>query len=264
VNERVGIASRPSPAQGLLDRYYPEENGQRSRDTTAPFYQWILSGIDAPHAVVLNIGAGPTPTASKRRLRGRFQRLVGVDPDPVVLTNDDLDEAHIAEGSHLPFPDEHFDAVYSDWTVEHVADPRTFFGEASRVLKPGGSFWFRTPNLYHYVTLAAVATPHSFHTSVVNRARGYPKGSHEPWPTFYRANTRSKLRRVLTEAGFAELEIRMAESYPTYLMFHRLAFRLGMVYERLVNRWEALSGFRHYMLVRATRPAGSGRSQRPA
>ena len=101
-------------------------DGTRTLDGTKPFYDWFLSGIDGPNAVVLNVGAGPTPSPAMRRLRGRVKRLVGVDPDPVVKTNTDLDEAHVNDGVHLPFPEASFDAVYSDWTLEHVPEPIPF------------------------------------------------------------------------------------------------------------------------------------------
>ena len=42
----------------------------------------------------------------------------------------------------LPYPDDHFDAVWSQNMMMNVADKSTFFSEVARVLKPGGSFAF--------------------------------------------------------------------------------------------------------------------------
>jgi ubiquinone/menaquinone biosynthesis C-methylase UbiE len=38
----------------------------------------------------------------------------------------------------LPFPDHSFDVVWSNYVLEHVAEPETMLSEIMRVLKPGG------------------------------------------------------------------------------------------------------------------------------
>jgi SAM-dependent methyltransferase len=236
----------------LLDRYYPmTSEGIRFRNGTRPFYDWLLEAIP-PSATVLNIGAGPTPDRG-RRLRGRFARLVGVDPDPVVLTNTDLDEAYVNDGVHLPVPDGFFDAAYSDWTLEHVNEPVGFLKEVHRVLKPGTSFWSRTVNRRHYMTLVSAHTPHWFHRLVANRARRLSPELHEPWPTRYRLNNLGTLHRLAAKSGFGRVEVRMIEPEPSYLMFHPAAFLVGVGYERLVSHFQLLAGFRLILLVRMSR-----------
>jgi len=44
----------------------------------------------------------------------------------------------------IPFPDQWFDIVITNSVLEHVADVESCFGEISRVLAPGGLFWFET------------------------------------------------------------------------------------------------------------------------
>jgi SAM-dependent methyltransferase len=236
-----------------MDKYYPiGDDGRRMRDGTFPFYNWILVNVGSD-ATVLNVGAGPTPVEPSRWLRGKFRNLVGIDPDPIVHTNSDLDEAYVNNGTALPFPDKHFDAVYSDWTLEHVADPAPFLAEIHRVLQPGASFWFRTPNRLHYVSLASAMSPHWFHNLVANRARALPSDAHEPWPTHYRMNREATVRRHLHRAGFREVEIRMIEPEPCYMVFHPIPFLAGVGYERLVNRFAVMRPFREIVLGRAKR-----------
>jgi SAM-dependent methyltransferase len=46
----------------------------------------------------------------------------------------------------LPFPDAHFDYVFSIEGIEHFQNPWTFAKELCRVLKPGGRIFISTPN----------------------------------------------------------------------------------------------------------------------
>ncbi|WP_216635874.1 bifunctional 2-polyprenyl-6-hydroxyphenol methylase/3-demethylubiquinol 3-O-methyltransferase UbiG [Bdellovibrio bacteriovorus] len=51
-----------------------------------------------------------------------------------------------ANAFHLPFPDAHFEVVTAMDFLEHIENPELFIKEASRVLKPGGLFFFNTFN----------------------------------------------------------------------------------------------------------------------
>lgn len=46
----------------------------------------------------------------------------------------------------LPFPDGHFDYVFSIEGIEHFTNPWTFVLELCRVLRPGGTLFISTPN----------------------------------------------------------------------------------------------------------------------
>ena len=48
----------------------------------------------------------------------------------------------VADAERLPFPPETFDAVTCRIAAHHFPDPKTFVGEVSRVLRPGGVFAF--------------------------------------------------------------------------------------------------------------------------
>lgn len=82
----------------------------------------------------------------------------GVEPGEQFLGTFDLSRRLLAlldlpedairkgKGEAIPFPDGHFDIVYSSNVLEHVADPAQVLGESLRVLRPGGRLVFIVPN----------------------------------------------------------------------------------------------------------------------
>ena len=104
-----------------------------------------------------------------------------------------------------------------------------------RVLKPGGVYCFRTPNLFHYVALTARLTPHWFHNLVANRLRSLSPESHDPYPTIYRSNSESTLRELARSVGFTVVELRLIEKEPSYGAVSPILFYPMLAYERFVN-----------------------------
>src|SRR5262249_52920731 len=151
-----------------------------------------------------------------RSFKGEVLEVVGADIDPCVLKNPELDVAVLIDRDRLPLDDASFDLVISDYVLEHVEHPTKFFAEIYRVLRPGGNYFFRTPNIYHYVTLISLMTPHWLHMLIANRVRRLSPDAHEPWPTWYRLNSRSRIRKLAHASGFTTMELRMVETEPSY------------------------------------------------
>jgi SAM-dependent methyltransferase len=235
-------------SNALYDRFYRDGK----YDGTLTFYSCIREHLNRASRV-LNLGAGPATHSPRRILKGSVAHVVGADIDPIVLKNDELDEAVLIEDGKLALESDTFDLVFSDFVLEHVEKPHRFLAETLRVLKPGGTFLFRTPNRFHYVALVSALTPHSVHRRLANPARGLEEGAHEPWPTYYRMNSRGTLRRQARAAGFRSSEFRMIEAEPSYLMFHALPFLVGVGYERLVNSTKLLEGARCNILGKFTK-----------
>lgn len=235
-------------SQRLHDRFY---SGPRY-DGTRLFYDWLREHTGS-QTRLLNLGAGPSTENPIRIFKGEVAEVVGADVDRCVMDNDELDRAVMIENGRLPLPDVAFDVVLSDYVIEHVEHPAQFLAEVYRVLKPGGVFFFRTPNIYHYVALFSAATPHWFHGLVANRVRAKEPGSQEPWPTHYRLNSRRAIEVEARNAGFRDIELRMIEMEPSYLQFHALPFLAGVAYERIVNSSEAFAGLRANFFGRLTK-----------
>ena len=223
----------------LKRKYYPDD----SKDGTLIFYNWIRQYTRSDFTV-LNLGAGTTADRKTRSFKGEVKHVIGVDIDKAVLGNADLDHAVVIKDDTLPLAGNCIDLAWADYVMEHVQNPTRLLKEIHRVLKPGASFFFRTPNKYHYVSVIGWLTPHWFHALVANRARGLASDAHEPYPTFYRFNRKKDVTQNADRAGFAHVELRHIEAEPSYLVFHPLAFRIGVAYERWVNSHDSLSGLR--------------------
>jgi SAM-dependent methyltransferase len=225
-------------SRDLIERFYLG----CQYDGTHLFYSWIRKFTN-PETVMLNVGAGCRVGRPISSFKGEVAWVVGADIDPAVTENPALDEAHVC-GDRMPFATASFDVAISDYVLEHVEKPLVFMHEVYRVLKPGGAFFFRTPNVLHYVSLVARLTPHRFHKMVANPLRGLKATAHEPYPTYYRLNTRGAIARAASVAGFTGDVLRLVEPAPAYLVFHPVPFLVGVAYERLVNRFERLAPFR--------------------
>jgi hypothetical protein len=66
----------------------------------------------------------------------------------------------------------------------------------------------------------------------------------DPYPTYYRLNSRRAISRAALQAGLHVRELRMVEKEPSYGMASRLLFVVFMCYERAVNSSGLLAVFR--------------------
>ena len=224
--------------QAYLDHFYGSPGHV---DGTTEFHAMCAAHIP-PGAAILEVGAGRSnPTSQYLSSLGR---LSGLDIDPAVQSNEYLADAQLLNTKVYPFADSCFDACVSNYVIEHMADPLSHLTEISRILRPGGVYLFRTPNRYHYVSLASRLSPHGFHTAVANRLRNLREDAPDPFPTHYRLNSRQAIHCAAAQAGLRVRELRMVEKEPSYGMASRLLFVTFMLYERVVNSSALLAAFR--------------------
>lgn len=139
----------------LAERWYTAEDHPVAllRAENAVRVPWILRELSqrlrgSQH--VLDVGCGAGLLANPLAEAGH--EVVGID-----LSESSLAEARnrdrtgrarylAANAYSLPFPDGWFDVVCAMDLLEHVEDPALVIGEASRVLRPGGLFFFHTFN----------------------------------------------------------------------------------------------------------------------
>jgi len=239
----VGRTTRMQGLSRLARTVCPEAaaGGFSRRDNTLAFYLRVTALIE-PTSVVLDLGAGRGAQFDRQdfrsrfiRFQGRVGRLVGVDVDPVVLTNPALDEAHvIAPDKPLPFPDATFDLIYSDWVLEHIEKPDVFAGEVERVLKPVGWFCARTPDRWGYIALSARLVPEGLQSRILKFTQPARKDE-DVFPKFYRLNTMEAVRRHFPDDRFDNASYTL-ECDPSYHGGRLWLYRLIDLYQSLPSR----------------------------
>jgi SAM-dependent methyltransferase len=220
-------------------RYYPDLVDEQVR-----FDEMIRSRLRRD-AVVLDAGAG-RGLRFPYDYRQHVARMAGADLNPAVLENPNLTDAVVADLAHLPYGDGEFDVVFSKSVFEHLARPLDVMRELRRVMRTGGHLLIHTPNRWHYVTLAAALTPVRFHAWYTKKLG---REEVDTFPTRYRANDPGTIRRLASRSGFRVASLDLLETKPGYLTLHPVAYRAGIAYERLVNRFEAMARFRVNILV---------------
>ncbi len=216
--------------QATLDRYYPPEQRVAAR-----LYGMIREQLP-PDAVVLDLGAGGR-VAPDRRLKPYAARVCGVDVDPIVLQNPDVHEGRLlhADGT-IPYPDAMFHAALSDYVFEHLADPALTLREVHRVLRPGGRFYFRTINRWHYLSVVSRLMPRRLATKLADVLGHQPQDAAKTHDTYFRLNSRGQVRRVARAAGFEVEQLIALETHPVYFQLLPPLWHVMVGVERVMNR----------------------------
>lgn len=186
------------------------------RDRNDLFFAWILENTPKDTCSILDIGAndgGFCPEVSW--IAAHAQKLAGVDPDRAKLEkNPFVSERYYSTLEDAEIPPESFDVLYSIFVFEHVVDEDRFIAAASRILKPGGSMYFITPNGHHYFAFLA----HFFdrlkmqrHVLGMVRTKELIESYH--YPAVYRLNKPKDIERIGRKHGFQSFEYRYSELY---------------------------------------------------
>jgi SAM-dependent methyltransferase len=233
-----------------MARVSPEEQAREFTAAAHPF-NIITSRVAAsltPDTQLLDLGCG-RDAVRLRRLAAQAGHGFGIDVDeftPGALADPTVTLVRVT-GDRWALPDASIDLAYSVSVFEHLEFPERVLGELRRVMRPGATVHVLTPNRWDYVSLAASLIPNALHPWIVKQTEG--RDAVDTFPTFYRANTRSSLARVATEAGFVVEHIDYRGWAPSYLSFSRTTFRLGAWYQRAIERFEATQWLQGWLLA---------------
>lgn len=212
-------------------------------DARALFLRMMVRHAE-PDGLALDLGCGKYSYAVPSRQFCR--QVIGMDMCPALRHNTWVSCRVRGDVYHIPLPANSIDLIIMRYVMEHLERPLAAMREIARVLRPGGKLLVLTPNRRHYVSQIARLTPDWFHRWYLGR-RGY--SGEDNFPTLYRANTPGVLRKLAERVGLRLTELEMCEGPPGYLSGFWLPFLLGVAYERLVNRSQALAGLRIGMLA---------------
>jgi len=210
----------------LFEKYYA---GRKFYDR---LYRDRIREYLRPGQRILDAGCGRYLTYCKEF--SADVEVVGIDLESTLETdNRQVPYGVRGDVGRLPFPANCFDMVISRSVIEHLENPAQVFHEFHRVLRPGGAVVIVTPNKYDYVSIVAALTPYWMHRKLA--AKIFQITEDDVYPTLYRANSISAIRKIFRSAGMREAAMQTVNHYPAYLMFSPVLFRLGVLYERLTS-----------------------------
>jgi ubiquinone/menaquinone biosynthesis C-methylase UbiE len=157
---------------------------------------------------------------------------VGVDLDADAgAENAALDRFVVGDlCARLPFGDASFDLVYANFVVEHLSAPESAFSEWRRLLRPDGALLLLTSNRANPVLAVASLLPRRLR--VVLKRAGAGVVERDVISTHYRANTPGRLSALLTQAGFAPVEVSYVATLHRYAERTPILGRVARVFER--------------------------------
>ena len=154
----------PSPSAAPEEA--PEQTSATSIERGRPSYSWrygqdrrlemVREFVDLDDARVLDVGCGIGTYVRRFRQYSDDVHGIEVEEGRVAEASEELPNIVHAFGEDLPYPDDHFDLVFSNEVIEHVDDDRLTAAEMVRVTRPGGTIVAFAPNrLYPFETHGA-------------------------------------------------------------------------------------------------------------
>ncbi len=182
---------------------------------------WIIESMPKG-AAILDVGANDgTFCPEVRRIAEHAGLYAGVDPDTAKLAKHPLVQQRFpATLESAGIRSNSFDCVFAIYVLEHVADDVGFLQAVERVLKPGGSFFFITPNGDHYfASIAGVLARMGLQEQVLRLIRPSELVGKYHYPALYRLNTAAKLRRMGKAMGLSNADFKYSERFDEFACY---------------------------------------------
>src|SRR5947208_4597772 len=112
-----------------------------------------------PGEMVLEVGCGTGCDLLQFALNGAKAHGIDITENHLRLAKQrvgDNAETKYGDGRFIPYPDNHFDYVYSHGVMHHSDEPQKIAGEILRVLRPGGRFNVHVYAKWSYFTFLSI------------------------------------------------------------------------------------------------------------
>jgi SAM-dependent methyltransferase len=141
----------------------------------------------------------------------------GVDLDwPGLKAHAGISNKIFADLAHLPIESNSVEVVSANMVAEHLPEPGAILREIHRVLKPGGTFVFHTPNYFGWTTQVASRMPESMKKTLIRFLERRQEA--DVFPAHYRINTGSAIHELATQTDFAVEDITLVSSSAATVM----------------------------------------------
>ncbi|HTK03619.1 MAG TPA: methyltransferase domain-containing protein [Alphaproteobacteria bacterium] len=226
---------------------YKKEKGE-SWDDTQIYLTKKFKELVKPNSEILDAGCGNGNYVIDEN-RKKIAWAVGLDvKSDYTKKNICLDEIVFGNLGKMPFKSNSFDAVISLWVLEHLENPVAVFKEIHRVLKPGGLFFFATPNS-EYLPLKTIHNLKSLNLNHLLNKFLFGRESEDIFPTHYKANTLSNIQKY-TNNMFKVEKLFLNEDV-SYTSFDNLTYQVS----KKIISIPFLSKFTHSHIVGILRKA---------
>lgn len=160
-------------------RFAPRAGGK------SQVYRDLVAGIECNNA--LHFGSGRDSRCIATSVTP-CDHLVSLDPSYTSLEDNPSRDKVMGVGETLPFADDTFDLVCSEYVFEHLPKPHQALAEIDRVARPGGSVVLLVPNPQHYFARVSDTVPYELKGTLLTLL-GKSRNQADLFPTHYNWGT---------------------------------------------------------------------------
>jgi SAM-dependent methyltransferase len=204
-------------------------------------YEAVLQERVAGGDSWMDLGCGhallpPWRLEQEQALAARASIIVGFDPDlEAIRKHRTITNRVRGDASRLPFHSTTFDFISSNMVFEHLQEPEVQLAEIHRVLRPGGTLVFHTPNKFGYGVLLGRLLPDWVKVRMAWVLQG--RKAEDVYPAYYRINSERRIRELAARCGFDVREVRLVVSTPSLIMIPPLVVIELLFLRLLMSRW---------------------------
>jgi SAM-dependent methyltransferase len=224
----------------LIKKYFPVYEDKLTQ------YKEVIERYLSGSQILLDAGCG-SGKETVINYKEKAKLAIGIDLSPEIENNNTLHKKIVGSVYEIPLDNNSVDIIVTQSLIEHLEKPERLFQEASRVLKPGGIFILMTPNLMGWRSFISKCTPFWFH--VIMNKKLYGVNKKDVFPTHYKANTISKLKKLLKNNDFTIIDQYFYEPSPKTLTFSLAATYLEIMYTRIMRKYNFLKTLREAIII---------------